>query len=227
MNPAIAFLLFMVGIFGTVGGVMATVFNFDQILVFLLRSVNAPVYQEARRIAALIYQHPEQWAMTSHTMRHPRIGEIWFRTWLQQQLACRGQRLRPLGSKLHRAADHLQRGRLSYRRDYIKHLLTQVLNAPALNVPAAAGVESPRWLEPRPCQLALSPQTSGSATASVWSMGNTRAWLPTSATAGRCCCGKAGVGQKGARYAVKLRSGQWIKVLVGKQNVPISALPWR
>ena len=34
-------------------------------------------------------------------------------------------------------------------------------------------------------------------------------------------------GASGARYAVKLRSGCWIKVLVGKRNVPISALPWR
>jgi hypothetical protein len=34
-------------------------------------------------------------------------------------------------------------------------------------------------------------------------------------------------GAPGARYAVKLRSGRWIKVLVGKRKVPISALPWR
>ena len=34
-------------------------------------------------------------------------------------------------------------------------------------------------------------------------------------------------GKAGTRYAVKLRSGRWIKVLVGKRHVPISAVPWR
>jgi hypothetical protein len=34
-------------------------------------------------------------------------------------------------------------------------------------------------------------------------------------------------GKPGSRYAVKLRSGCWIKVLVGKRHVPVSALPWR
>jgi hypothetical protein len=34
-------------------------------------------------------------------------------------------------------------------------------------------------------------------------------------------------GKPGSRYAVKLRSGCWIRALVGKRHVPISALPWR
>jgi hypothetical protein len=34
-------------------------------------------------------------------------------------------------------------------------------------------------------------------------------------------------GASGSRYAVKLRSGRWIKVLVGRRKMPISALPWR
>jgi hypothetical protein len=34
-------------------------------------------------------------------------------------------------------------------------------------------------------------------------------------------------GKRGAHYAVKLRPGLWIKVLVGKRWMPISALPWR
>jgi hypothetical protein len=33
-------------------------------------------------------------------------------------------------------------------------------------------------------------------------------------------------GKPGSLYAVKLRSGRWIKVVVGKKHMPISALPW-
>lgn len=33
-------------------------------------------------------------------------------------------------------------------------------------------------------------------------------------------------GADGAHYAVKLASGRWIKVVVNKRKVPISALPW-
>jgi hypothetical protein len=34
-------------------------------------------------------------------------------------------------------------------------------------------------------------------------------------------------GKYWGRYAVKLRSGLWIKVLVGKYHLPITALRWR
>jgi hypothetical protein len=44
---------------------------------------------------------------------------------------------------------------------------------------------------------------------------------------GRCVLLRGQHGKAGSRYAVKLRSGWWIKVLVGKRHMPISVLPWR
>jgi hypothetical protein len=44
---------------------------FDRIAVFVLSAINAPVYPEARRVAGLIYQHPEQWERGSlYRLKH-------------------------------------------------------------------------------------------------------------------------------------------------------------
>ncbi len=73
MNPGIIMLIFM----SAVGLVLLTVFNFDRILVFLLRLTNAPVCGQARMIAASIYQHPEQWKPSKYELAHEKIGTIW------------------------------------------------------------------------------------------------------------------------------------------------------
>jgi hypothetical protein len=50
--------------------------NYDRVTLFVLRAVNAPVYEEARMIAALIYQHPEEWKARSYGMEHPKAGSM-------------------------------------------------------------------------------------------------------------------------------------------------------
>ena len=138
MSTGTGVVLFLFGVSAFAGSVPLIGINFDRIAVAFLCLVNAPVYEEARRIAALIYQHPEQWAMTSHTLRHPRVGEIW------SGLGCNSS-LHVEGEGFGRWDPNFIERRIIYnaiawyRRVYIKHLLTQVLNAPALNVPAAAG----------------------------------------------------------------------------------------
>jgi hypothetical protein len=77
MNPGLAFLLFMAAIFLIIGSILTVVFQGDRLLVMVLRLIDAPVYPEARMIAALIYRHPEQWKMGTYQMEHPSVGQIW------------------------------------------------------------------------------------------------------------------------------------------------------
>ncbi len=116
--------LVLFGVSAFIGGVPLIGVNFDRIAVAFLRLVNAPVYEEARRIAALIYQHPEQWVMTNHTLRHPRVGEIW------HGLSCNSS-LHVEGEGFGRWDPNFIERRIIYnaiawyRRFYIKHLLAQ------------------------------------------------------------------------------------------------------
>ena len=77
MNPGLTFLLFMAAVFSIFGSILIVVFHGDRLLVMVLRLIDAPVYPEARMIAALIYQHPEQWKMGTYQMEHPSVGQIW------------------------------------------------------------------------------------------------------------------------------------------------------
>jgi hypothetical protein len=137
MNPALVFLVCWLLCCAFVALVIIAGVNFDRIAVAFLCLINAPVYEEARRIAALIYQHPEQWTMRSYTLTHPRVGEIW------SGLGCNSS-LHIEGHGFGRWDPNFIERRIInnaiawYRRVYIKHLLTQVLNARTLNVPAAA-----------------------------------------------------------------------------------------
>ena len=59
------------------GGLIAAGVNYDIVAVWLLSLINAPGYQEARRIAGLIYAHPEQWTIARHgVMEHASFGAI-------------------------------------------------------------------------------------------------------------------------------------------------------
>jgi hypothetical protein len=48
----------------------------DSIAVVVLRFIDSPLYPEARHVAALIYQHPEQWQNSSYSLEHPKVGSI-------------------------------------------------------------------------------------------------------------------------------------------------------
>ena len=78
-----SFALFMIvyaAICGAIACCVAIVWNYDRIAVCVLRALDAPVYEEARRIAASIYQHPDQWRITvrGYVLAHDVIGEIHF-----------------------------------------------------------------------------------------------------------------------------------------------------
>lgn len=59
-----------------VAAAVAAAVNYERVAVFVLRAINAPVYEEARMIAGLIYQHPEQWKVDSYGMEHPKVGRM-------------------------------------------------------------------------------------------------------------------------------------------------------
>jgi hypothetical protein len=65
MNPGIIMLSLVANVMSAAG----LIFNFDRVLVFLLR--------QARMIAASIYQHPEQWKPSKYELAHEKIGAIW------------------------------------------------------------------------------------------------------------------------------------------------------
>lgn len=72
------FLLCLAGFYIAIGGSLLIAFKFDRIMVFVLRLANAPVCDDARQVAASIYQHPEQWksGLLGYTLINPTIGEI-------------------------------------------------------------------------------------------------------------------------------------------------------
>jgi hypothetical protein len=75
MTPLV-FMMVWVLACGAVFGLIVALINYDIIMVFVLRALNAPFYPEARRIAWLLYRHPEQWAATSYTLSHAKLGEL-------------------------------------------------------------------------------------------------------------------------------------------------------
>ena len=70
------FLVWWLGSMAFVGGAMFFGIHYDIVAVFVLRCLNAPVYQEARALAGTIYRHPEQWTVTSQQFEHPSLGKI-------------------------------------------------------------------------------------------------------------------------------------------------------
>lgn len=70
MTLFVVWLAFCALVFGVVAGG----FNFDKLAVFFLRAIDAPVYPEARRVAGMVYQHPEQWTLkSSYYLKHQTI----------------------------------------------------------------------------------------------------------------------------------------------------------
>jgi hypothetical protein len=76
MDPGVIFAFLFFGICAAIVATGLVAMHFDHIAVFALRLVGAPVFEEARMVAALLYQHPEQWTVTSYGMEHPQVGKL-------------------------------------------------------------------------------------------------------------------------------------------------------
>ena len=76
MDPVVIFLISWFVLCGGVAALFAVCMNFDRLAVLFLTVINAPVYEEARRLAFLLIAHPEQWTATTYTLSHPKVGDI-------------------------------------------------------------------------------------------------------------------------------------------------------
>ena len=81
MSPVI-FLVGWLAFCGLAAGIIAACINYDIVVVFVLRAINAPVYEEARMIAASLYQHPEQWKADTYCLEHPTLGLLRTSVWV-------------------------------------------------------------------------------------------------------------------------------------------------
>jgi hypothetical protein len=75
VSPPVFLAVWMLACGGVFGAIVALV-NYDIVAVFVLGALNAPCYREARRVAWLLHQHPEEWAATSYTLTHAKLGEL-------------------------------------------------------------------------------------------------------------------------------------------------------
>ena len=55
------FLAGLAVIYGVCVGLFLALFNYDRIAVTVLGAIGAPGYEDARRIAGMIYAHPGEW----------------------------------------------------------------------------------------------------------------------------------------------------------------------
>jgi hypothetical protein len=90
MSPEYLFLVLWISGMLLVGLTLAAGFHFDKLAVWFLSTMNAPVYPEARRVAGLIYQHPEQWERGSlYRLKHPTM-EIYSNDYSPRSLYIQG-----------------------------------------------------------------------------------------------------------------------------------------
>jgi hypothetical protein len=80
MSADMIFLVLWLASCGSIVGIVVAAMNYDRIAVLLLRAVNAPVYENARRVAGAIYQRPEEWTVThaGHALAHMKVGEVYY-----------------------------------------------------------------------------------------------------------------------------------------------------
>ena len=76
MDPTLAFLISWLVMCGGIALIIVVAVNYDRLAVLFLTLIDAPVYEEARRLAFLLIAHPEQWTSTTYNMSHPKVGEI-------------------------------------------------------------------------------------------------------------------------------------------------------
>ena len=112
----LAFMCFLIG------GFLNTMCG-DRIAVFVLRAIDSPRFPEARMVAALIYQHPEQWTATSYSMEHPKVGRITGSSALSMEVQASFGNWEP--SRIERRI--LFNAISWYRHDYMKVLLARAL----------------------------------------------------------------------------------------------------
>lgn len=77
MNPLVELLLFIITAGGLFAGVVCVVTWHERIVLVLLCLFNVKVFPEARAVALLLYQHPEQWTSDDFRMSHATVGSIW------------------------------------------------------------------------------------------------------------------------------------------------------
>jgi hypothetical protein len=77
VSPGEAFLWFVFCLFCGIGSVLIFSFNAKRIVVALVVRSDLPLFPLARSIAAMIYQHPDQWSATEYRLMHPKLGGIW------------------------------------------------------------------------------------------------------------------------------------------------------
>ena len=114
------FLVVWLGSCGLFFCAIAAIMNYDVVVVFVLRAVNAPVYSEARMIAALLYQHPEQWKASTYSLEHPTLGTLRASTYVSSvELDGQFGHWQPTAIEKRIIWNAVS----WYRRDYIKSLL--------------------------------------------------------------------------------------------------------
>lgn len=119
------FMVCWIGFCLAVAGFVIAAMNYDYIAVLVLRMINAPVFPEARMVAALMYQHPEQWKADSYGMEHSKVGRM--------RLGYRSIEISgPFGSWEPNTIERriLWEAIKWYRAAYIKSLLVKALDEP-------------------------------------------------------------------------------------------------
>lgn len=151
MSADMLFFVLWLSSLAAIPAIVLSIVHFDRIALVFLHAINAPVYEEARRIAALIYQHPEQWTMSQFSLTHPVIGEICcvlgacsihfegkgFGRWESSRIERR---------IIYNAISW-------YRHDYIKHLVGRALTA-------AKGAGTVSWFETGRARWLIPPSLS-------------------------------------------------------------------
>lgn len=76
MNPLELFALILFCGLLAVGGFIVAVVNGDRLVVIACCLLRLPVFVEARMIAALIHQRPEEWSSGRRSLHHASVGSI-------------------------------------------------------------------------------------------------------------------------------------------------------
>jgi hypothetical protein len=70
--------LFWLGVtYAVIGGLILAGVNYDRLTVTALSAINAPLYEDARRVAGMIYARPDEWKLDKYGhLNNPTFGTI-------------------------------------------------------------------------------------------------------------------------------------------------------
>ncbi len=117
------------GFGGVIIGLLVTAMNYDRPVSWLIYLCHVPVFPEARAIAWLIYDLPDEWNGDGYRLSHPTVGSIWIAN------AAYGLKLEtPFGHWTPNAIERrIIRDAVDWRlREYIRGRLGQALRQPVL-----------------------------------------------------------------------------------------------